>query len=351
MIIGGAMQMMTKLARKAVSSAMAAAFAMMLALALAPTGAAAGACANQIKSCGCTINSPGMYLLAGPNPMKSTAGTCIDITASNVTLQSGSTIQGPGSTTSTVGVHIEPSANNVFLNYVVARDFGKGIRIDGYYATTVGVITTLNNKGLVVNGKNALLTGHSSEADEAVGIEVNATATNFVMVGGDAGDSPGVGIELNGVSGAVLSTIGAGGNGTFGIWLNSASDNVISYFDVEDNGIAGVYLGCNAAGPNGKASCPAGQSPSNGNSLIGATYMGFNIYANNYSYADNILDQSYGIAVGLGNLDNDFIMISGTGNVVDDALDENPNCGSNRWLLNTFTTSSPPPNTAYTCLN
>jgi len=41
----------------------------------------------------------------------------------------------------------------------------------------------------------------------------------------------------------------------------------------------------------------------------------------------------------------------GTGNGVDDALDENPSCGNNRWTLNNFTKSNPPKNTTDYCIN
>jgi hypothetical protein len=54
-----------------------------------------------------------------------------------------------------------------------------------------------------------------------------------------------------------------------------------------------------------------------------------------------LLLQSYGIANGLGNQQNRFLSITGTGNIVDDALDENPNCGTNQWIYNVFTTANP----------
>jgi parallel beta-helix repeat protein len=115
---------------------------------------------------------------------------------------------------------------------------------------------------------------------------------------------------------------------TFGIWLKSASNNLIAGFQAENNGTAGVYLGCNAAGPNGQ-SCPIS---SNGNTLTGATVDGM---------GGVLLLQSYGIANGLGNQQNRFLSITGTGNIVDDALDENPNCGTNQWIYNVFTTANP----------
>jgi parallel beta-helix repeat protein len=274
-------------------------------------------------------------------------GTCVDITASKVTLAGGAVIQGPGPTTATFGIHIEPSANKVILEGVEAEDFGQGIRIDGPNASTFLAITSANNKGTVVNGANAFLIEEISESDNAVGIQVNPTATNFVMVASGTSLASGVGIELNGVSGAFLSDSTAEGNGSFGIWLRSASDNVISGFAAEDNGVAGVYLVCNPAGPNGTA-CPAGVPSSSGNSLMGSVYGSTNSQVSNTA---SPLNQRFGIAVGLGNLHNHFLTIAGSGNVDDDALDENPNCGNNRWFSNIFATSSPAKNTSFLCLN
>jgi hypothetical protein len=201
---------------------MAAAFATMLTLALTPSGTSAAACALSILTCGCTINFPGSYTLTGSDPMNST-GTCVDITASNVSLVgSGQTLKGPGPTTSTFGVHIEPTANKVLLDAFNAQDFGQGIRVDGPNASMVSVTTTGNNKGIVVNGTNAYAFVVFSTADNLVGIQVNSTATHFTMIVGGAFVDAGAGMKLNGVSGASINSFEAGDNGTFGIWLNSA---------------------------------------------------------------------------------------------------------------------------------
>jgi hypothetical protein len=233
------------------------------------------------------------------------------------------------------------------LQGIEAEDFGQGIRVDGPNASLIGDVTTLNNKGTVVNGANAYLIEVISELDNFVGIQVNASATDFVGVILEALDATGAGIKLNGVSGAFIDEAVAAGNGTFGIWLASASNNEIDGFVSQSNGVVGVYLGCNAAGLNGTA-CPAGVPSSNGNSLIGSVYGGKSSVVTN---TGSPLHQRFGIAVGLGNLHNHFLTITGTGNVVDDALDENPNCGNNRWFADTFTTSSPAKNTSFFCLN
>jgi hypothetical protein len=340
------MRALRRLARTVISVGVATALAMMLVTALVRSDAAAAACALTILSCGCTINAPGTYTLAGPSPMNST-GTCIDITASNVTLTGGQVLKGPGASTATFGVHIEPSANKVFLTDLEVEDFGAGIRVDGRNTSTDLVITTGNNKGTVVNGANAMLLEQVSELDNIVGIQINPSATDFVGLVLEAVDAIGAGIKLNGVSGAFIDDVLAEGNGTFGIWLQSASNNDIDGFVSESNGVAGVYLGCNAAGPNGTA-CPSGVASSNGNTLIGSVYGSKNSVVSN---TGTPLNQRFGMAVGLGNLHNHFLAITGAGNVDEDALDENPNCSNNRWFADTFTKSNPAKNTTFFCLN
>ena len=155
---------------------------MMLVTALAPTDAAAAACALSILNCGCTINAPGNYTLSGASPMNST-GTCINITASNVTLSSsGIVIKGPGPVPGTIGVYIAPTANRVLLEGIEAEDFRNGVRVDGPNASLILVETTLNGKGVVVNGANAYLIEVISFLDNEVGIQINASATDFVGV-------------------------------------------------------------------------------------------------------------------------------------------------------------------------
>jgi len=318
----------------------------MFAVGLVPSGASAAACAPSIPTCGCTISSPGSYTLTGSDPMNST-GTCVDITASNVSLVgSHQALKGPGPTTSTFGVHIEPTANKVFLNAFDVENFGQGIRVDGPNASVGDVVTTGNNKGMVVNGANAYAFVVFSTADNLVGIQVNSTATHFTMMVGGAFSDAGAGMKLNGVSGAFIDSFEAGDNGTFGIWLNSASNNAISDFSSVSNGLAGAYLGCNPTGPNGTA-CPAGMLSSNGNSLMGNALKGTAAPSD----VSNSGSQRFGIAVGLGSRGNRFAQIMGSGNLKDDALDENPNCANNRWLFDSFTTSSPAKNTTFFCLN
>ena len=348
MISGGKTMGIGRLSKRAVSIGMVAAFLAALAVALAPSGAdAAPVCTLSIINCGCVINTPGTYTLSGASPMTST-GTCVDITASKVTLVGGPLLKGPGSTTATYGVHVEASANKVILESIEAEDFGQGFHIDGPNASAIALVTTLNGKGTVVSGANAFLIEAISEEDNFVGIQVNPGATNFVMVVGEAISESGVGIFLNGVNGAFLTDAISEGDGSFGIWLKSSSNNVISGFVAESNNVAGVYLGCNAAGPS-DIPCPAGVPSSNGNSFMGPVYGSSTNSI--VSSTGTPFHQHFGIAVDVGNLHNHFVTITGTGNLNEDAIDENPNCGNNRWFANNFTSSVPAKNTTLFCLN
>jgi hypothetical protein len=335
--------------QKALSKGMVAGFATLLPLVLAPTEAAAAACATKFLQC-CTISAPGSYTMGGFLKAPANTQTCIDITASNVILDvntDGGRVEGPGADTATVGIHIEASAKRVSLFNIETDYFGQGIRIDGPNATLDFVSAEINQMGIVVNGANALIaesyvTGNGS--GDGVGIQINKTATHFAILESGVVDYNGVGIELNGVSEGVLDGSSTYYNGTFGIWLNGASNNVITNFKSDNNGIAGVYLGCSPAGPDGDASCPSNAS-SNSNFVLGDELGDSTVESAGYPL------QSYGVAVELGSLLDDVLAVTGDGNLVDDALDQNPTCGSNRWLGNTFTISNPVQNTTDYCIN
>jgi parallel beta helix pectate lyase-like protein len=329
--------------QKAPSTYVIAAFATLLPLVLAPTGAAA--CATKFMNC-CTINESGTYTVIGSFPAPKGTQTCIDITASNVILNVSGDLQnleGPGVDTGTVGIDIEASAKQVSIFNLEADNFGQGIRIDGPNATLNAVVFDANQTGIFVDGANALIDDSTASGNGGAGIQINKTATHFVIAGNVEVGGNGAGIELNGASGGFLNGFATSGNDTFGIWVNGASNNVITNFYSDNNSIAGVYLGCNPAGPDGQASCS--KTSSNDNLVLG--------YGDSDSSVSSTGDptQSYGIAVGLGNLLDDVLTVAGDGNLVDDALDENPSCGTNRWLGNAFTTSSPAPNTSDYCIN
>ena len=201
---------------------------------------------------------------------------------------------------------------------------------------------------MVVNGANAYPFECSQRQDNLVGIQVNSTATDFVMVSRRGLRRYRCGNRTQRSKRSVHR--GGRSRRQWNVW-HLAEERVRQlhcWLLSESNGIAGVYLGCNAAGPNGTA-CPAGSALqqrqlSHGLCLRTST----NSLVSN---TGSPLNQRFGIAVGLGNRHNHFLVITGAGNVDEDALDENPSCGNNRWFADTFTTSSPAKNTTFFCLN
>jgi parallel beta-helix repeat protein len=148
------------------------------------------------------------------------------------------------------------------------------------------------------------------------------------------------GIELNGVSGAFLNNLTVTGSATYGVWLLSSSRNVIANFSVSRNTSAGIYLGCfHSGGLLGRRCTTVPPTPpSNGNIL---TSVGDPSSADGPSQPD----QAYGVAIAAGNVGNRIVGVGGSGNGKGtfgvDALDGNPNCGSNLWTGNQFAIVSP----------
>jgi len=276
----------------------------------------------------------------------SSSDTCIDIAADRVILDGASkTIKGPGTSTSNFGILVESTANKVILENITVEDLSQGVHVDGPNFSAVGLTTTGNKRGTVINGAFAFLIDQTSQGDNLAGIPANALATDFVMVAGAATGAAGAGILLNGVNGAFIEDATAEGNGKFGIWLKSASNNAIDGFVAESNGIVGVYLGCNTEGPNGTTCAP--EPFSGGNSLSGSVYGAKNSVVSN---TGSPLNQKYGVAVDGGDLHNHITATTGTGNTLEDAVDGN-GCGSNRWFGNSFTNSSPAKGAGFFCIN
>jgi hypothetical protein len=166
--------MMTRSVKQAICSGITAIVTTMLALALT-TGAAEAACAQSIKKCGCTISAPGTYtMVEGVGFETPATGTCIDITASNVTLKPKDPtflFAGPGSNTPTFGIHIEASANNVTVEYLEPVGFGQGIQVDGGNATIFAVETSHNNKASSSTAQTHFLSTHIQNLTEPLGFK------------------------------------------------------------------------------------------------------------------------------------------------------------------------------------
>jgi hypothetical protein len=255
------------------------------------------------------------------------------------------TIDGNGQTTPTIGIEVDATGPHGTVKNVAIisstgtaaiEDFGTGIR-SAAAATTVGGLDSVDvssdGRGMVFNGASPVLLNVSADDNMKVGIQLNSGAAGGALVHVDASDNTaGSGIWINGANGTSMTDVTANGNNGIGVWLDGASNNSLVAFNANDNAIAGVFVGCNSAGPDGHTCVSVGRSASNGNSVMG------NVAVATRSTADG---QKWGVAIGSGNSRNHVVFVEGSGNTIDDGLDENTNCDANVWSLNTFTKTSP----------
>jgi Right handed beta helix region len=256
-------------------------------------------CVSPIASCGCTITTSGFYKLA--NGLSSSQGLtanngCIDITASNVVLNTGKPvtsgvthggfdIEGPGGGTPTgIGIHILKGSNGDFLEFP-----GK---VEGW---DVGLLLESNSNIVDFDFRQPLVP--------------NGTA----------------GIEINGGNNNNVNNFSANHNNNYGVWLRGASNNQVNCSDSDNNGNIGVYIGCSDNGPI-NAKCSPSVPPSNNNRIFDHSSEG---------------NGKYGVVIDLGNTGNIVTDVRAESNGTMDMLDENKNCDHNRWFFDGFNTASP----------
>ena len=243
--------------------------------------AAKTSCNETISSCGCTITATDVYYVTAN--LSSTqgltgAGDCIAIQASKVILVlNGWVIAGPGTDTSTgAGIDVLPGSN---------RDVLEG-------ATEGGTPVVYWKYGVEVQGDHTI-------ADE-VGPDENV-----------------MGFFLLNSTGTNITDFGFGGNSVYGVWIKGGKNNQINAGDTGGNE-TGVYVGCHDDDTRG-TSCGKGSPTSSGNRIYDLG-TGENTDA--------------GIVIDIGNLNN---VVTNVGVGPDggdfDSIDENPNCGTDRWVV------------------
>ncbi len=304
-------------------------------------------CTNPIAACPCAIQSAGDYTVSGPGLLAAPPGDCIHVSVPGVTLNLGSAIiSSSPSATADIGIHVLANAAGAVVKGTLnapatVMGFTNGIRIDAPSATIENLIAQNNSVGIRITGGSAYgsaLTVHNSSV---TGILISGPAPGPYLTGVSVDSTRGfAGIELNGVHGAFLTNLTVTTSQTYGVWLLASSRNVIANFSVSRNTSAGIYLGCfRTGGTLGKACTTVPPPPpSNGNILTSV---------NDPSTADgpSASDQAYGVAIDAGSVGNRIVGIQGSGNGNNlfgaDALDGNPNCGSNVWTGNQFAIASP----------
>jgi hypothetical protein len=315
---------------------------------IAPAAAhAINACKNPIAACPCAIQSAGDYTIFGPGLLATPPGDCIHVNVPGVTLDLGSAIiSSSPSATADIGIYVLASAAGAVVKGTLnapatVMGFTNGIRIDAPSTTLENLVAQSNSVGIRITGGSAYGSALAVHNSSLTGILISGSAPGPYITGVSVDSTLGfAGIELNGVHGAFLTNLTVTTSQTYGVWLLASSRNVIANFSVSRNTSAGIYLGCfRTGGTLGKACTTVPPPPpSNGNILTSV---------NDPSTADgpSQSDQAYGVAIDAGNVGNRIVGIQGSGNGNNlfgvDALDGNPNCGSNVWTGNQFAIASP----------
>lgn len=142
------------------------------------TGAATPATQSSIDSC-TTIDEPGVYTLS--QDLESSAGTCIEIAASDVTLDgAGHAIEGSGDG---FGIQTENTGlTNVTVTDVTVSNWQVGLRyrnVDG--GSVEGVVASENTRGMAfIQSRNLRVVENTATANEHQGIRLLGTHDSTV---------------------------------------------------------------------------------------------------------------------------------------------------------------------------
>jgi hypothetical protein len=252
-----------------------------------------------------TIKSAGNYEIDSALTTQK-PGDCLIIKAANVTVNlNGQAINGSGAG---AGVHVLSSVANAYIEGrgSTIGGFAEGIEIDGSNSVAENFTASDNADAgvLLQKAKSSRVSNFTSISNVNDGVRVYSGTSNGVA-------------DFN-----VLQ------NNRYGLWLESTTRNLVYDFTAENNALAGVYIGCFADGPHAnKCSKPLIQSTAN------AVYNGKSLKASDGS-------QQIGVAIDLGDVGNRVLDLTSQFNAQFDAVDENPQCGTNTWMVITYGTSN-----------
>ena len=292
--------------------------------------AQAGKCSNAITSCGCTIAAEGSYVVEGPlSAAQGLTGKqgCIDISASNITLDVYYQITGPnfngdcaytplptpngktpkvksgGAAYTGVGIHVLPGSKNAAITF--SEEYGicgwnYGAESEGSNASWNLIPAYYNNVGMLfLNATGSSCTSCLFEGN-ITGLEIAGGSQNTIAGGYSLG------------------------NEQYGYWLNGTQENTISYNNLYVNGIAGLYLGCSTKG-NVNPAIPCSVATSE----------------NEVTQTILIENGKYGIATEKGGIGNRYLDNQSGYAGKYDFIDGNGNCVYNEYLDNTYNTKLP----------
>ncbi len=320
-------------------------------LAVGPVQAAkttAGSCPLMITACGCVITKADTFVVANDlSAAQTSAPNCIEIAASNATLNvRGFKILGNNNGKG-IGILIRPGAENVIVEGASLGDpsakppvlpspqakvnlWNIGIEDDGNNAIIamfqdIGGSLVMGNPnaepkgngtaGIVLNGvTNSFIGTFNANFNGQFGVLVkNSTGVTVAVF--TALSNKDTGLKLDSSNDASIGPGGAQKNGRFGMWLLGSSNNTIHDSNGNfSNGDTGIRLSCAAGKP-----CP-GAGGSNDNRIT------------NGGAPNNTLN---GIVIEKGNGGNVVTVTHNQGNGgPNDMTDLNPDCDSNTWYNN-----------------
>ncbi len=188
------------------------------------------------------VDDPGCYVV-NTSVSDSTAGTVLEVTASNVSVDGqGNTIDGVD-TAGTVGVEIGSGNEQVAVRNLTVRDFGLGLvsvnasrvglaNVEARSNPSVGILTQLGAR-VFLDGGAVVGNGDGVAVDGTTDVDVEGT-----VVDANAGS----GILIQDTARVNLSTVSSTRNGGAGVGATTASDLRFDGVTASDNGASGLLF-------------------------------------------------------------------------------------------------------------
>lgn len=262
----------------------------------------AAATTINLSRCG-SITTAGHYRVT--NSLVARSADCIDIRASNVTLDLANfNVTNTGPAGSSVGINLLGSITNVTIE-------GANAFIEGF---SIGVETGASSSGTIAEDFNVV-------GNTRIGVLMQGSNQFFTNI---FAQHQAYGIELHGCTRCIAANIYSTDNSVYGFWIFGSTLSQVFLNITEDNAIAGVYQGCSGTAP--------------GSSCTARTFG-----SENAIYDTQWAGGEYGVVVDKGETSGRVfqtqIDYNGTTDFpsIDELYDGNAACGSNLWFEDSFT--------------
>ena len=274
--------------------------------------------ALPISSCGFTANVPLMTYNVTANLFGAGKGSCITVTAANITINLNKfVLVGKGGTT--IGINISTAATGAqILGFGKIKGFGTGI-LDLGSSAALKFLTVVHNKtGVLMDGvTDSALVGSWILKNSVNGVVLRNTSKCMVghnaAIAGNGNGTKGYGVWIKNIGSAPLS------------FKNTVSTNIMKNASFPGTQVAGIWVGLSNTAP--LSSCSAG-TPSTGNKIT-----------NNDVEANAVV----GIGLECGTASSNAVQSNGASlNGFYDGADGTVSCTGDTWTGNAFTTRFQP---------